>query len=218
LTNAKFDLEKYNKDIYDEHNIEEESSDSWLVVTPMIHFCREGDLKMCRYLFVNGADCRKGSDNGFWFPMHAAATQRYLYVCKWLYDHGARDDIRRANNYDECTPLYESVYIPTCFSSGTSTSQWLILNGALCQNDSDTIEDTLMRRYLNPNDRASNSVDKRPQLLLWAQETVQLHSTFLLCMLRQLADLLSAFIEDTIWKEKKRVVVKRELLITDMQY
>jgi hypothetical protein len=247
LTNAKFDLEKYNKDVNDEHNIEEDSH-GWLVVTPMIHFCSERDLKMCRYLFVNGADCRKVSDDGFWFPMYAAASNHHLHVCKWLlvYEHGARDDIRRANNIGECTPLYQSVYIRIfVLDFSPSTSQWLILKGALCQNDSGTIDDTLMRRDLNPNDRGIRCQDIRPQLLLWAQKTVQLHSAVLLFlggtisasaqessplqifngksgiteligdytgverrasklrMLRQLADflsdLLSAFLEDTIW-------------------
>jgi len=234
LTNAHFNLERYYKDINDEHNLE---NFSW-EITPMIYFCLKGDLKMCRYLFVNGADCRKGSDDGIWFPMLAAASKKHLHVCKWLYEHGARDDIRRATNVCVRTPLWDTVNFS--FGASTSTSQWLILNGALCQKDSDTIDDTRMRRDLNPNDKGGP--DKRPQLLLWAQETAQLHSTFLiflggtisaaaaqessplqifngksgimeligdyagverraskLRMLRQLADLLSAFLEDTIW-------------------
>ena len=234
LTNAKFNLERYYKDINAEHILE---NFSW-EITPMIYFCLKGDLKMCRYLFVNGADCRKGSDDGIWFPMLAAASKKHLHVCKWLYEHGARDDIRRATNVGVRTPLWDTVNFS--FGASTSTSQWLILNGALCQKDSDTIDDTRMRRDLNPNDKGGP--DKRPQLLLWAQETAQLHSTFLiflggtisaasaqessplqifngksgimeligdyagverraskLRMLRQLADLLSAFLEDTIW-------------------
>eukprot|EP00751_Fragilariopsis_kerguelensis_P014201 CAMPEP_0170761004 /NCGR_PEP_ID=MMETSP0733-20121128/1908_1 /TAXON_ID=186038 /ORGANISM="Fragilariopsis kerguelensis, Strain L26-C5" /LENGTH=266 /DNA_ID=CAMNT_0011100895 /DNA_START=181 /DNA_END=977 /DNA_ORIENTATION=- len=175
LTNAKFNLERYYKDINDEHNLEDYSN-LWVEISPMIYFCCEGDLKMCRYLFVNGADCRKGSDDGLWFPMLAAASRQHLHVCKWLYEHGARDDIRRATNIGERTPLYESVNFS--FGASTSTSQWLILNGALCQKDSDTIDDTLMRRDLNPNDKGGP--DKRLQLLLWAQETAQLHSTFLI--------------------------------------
>ena len=172
--------------------------------------------------------------------MLAAASKKHLHVCKWLYEHGARDDIRRATNVGVRTPLWDTVN----FSFGASTSQWLILNGALCQKDSDTLEDTRMRRDLNPNDKGGP--DKRPQLLLWAQETAQLRSTFLiflggtisaasaaqessplqifngksgimeligdyagvierraskLRMLRQLADHLSAFLEDTIHKK-----------------
>ena len=234
MTNAKFNLERYYKDINAEHILE---NFSW-EITPMIYFCLKGDLKMCRYLFVNGADCRKGSDDGIWFPMLAAASKKHLHVCKWLYEHGARDDIRRATNVCVRTPLWDTVNFS--FGASTSTSQWLILNGALCQKDSDTIDDTRMRRDLTPNDKGGP--DKRPQLLLWAQETAQLHSTFLiflggtisaasaqessplqifngksgimeligdyagverraskLRMLRQLADLLSAFLEDTIW-------------------
>ena len=234
LTNAHFNLERYYKDINDEHNLE---NFSW-EITPMIYFCCEGDLKMCRYLFVNGADCRKGSNDGIWFPMLAAASKKHLHVCKWLYEHGARDDIRRATNVCVRTPIWDTVNFS--FGASTSTSQWLILNGALCQKDSDTIDDTRMRRELDP--KRLGGPDKRPQLLLWAQETAQLHSTFLiflggtisaasaqelsplqifngksgimeligdyagverraskLRMLRQLADLLSAFLEDTIW-------------------
>ena len=45
-------------------------------VTPMIYFCRnKGDLKMCCYLFVNGATCTHSSSDGFWFPMYAAASK-----------------------------------------------------------------------------------------------------------------------------------------------
>ena len=49
LTNAKFNLERYYEDINAEHILE---NFSW-EITPMIYFCLKGDLKMCRYLFVN---------------------------------------------------------------------------------------------------------------------------------------------------------------------
>jgi hypothetical protein len=191
LTNAGFDLEKYDKDINeyqsaplihediddDDDDDDDDAYPDW-DVTPMIYFCRKGDLKMCRYLLVNGADCRKkGGYDAFWCPMYAAACRGHLDVCKWLYKHGARDDIRTRNwlRYTALRASFEK--------ADTSTCQWLIMNGALCQNNSDTIDDTIMRRDLSPqalNDPFIKFADVRPQLLLWAQEIVQLQSAFLI--------------------------------------
>ena len=181
LKNAGFDLEKYNNDINDEQNVPPAfigyGISTW-VVTPMIYFCGKGDLKMCRYLFVNGASCSKETSNRFWFPMYVAALESQTDVCKWLYEHGAKDDIKKKNSRG-FTPLRASVR--TGPSTSTSTSHWLILNGALCQNDSSTIDDTIMRRDLDPYDQYTTlSVDKLLQLLLLAQETVQFHNTFII--------------------------------------
>jgi hypothetical protein len=170
LKNAGFDLEKYNNDINDEQNVPPAfigyGISTW-VVTPMIYFCGKGDLKMCRYLFVNGASCSKETSNRFWFPMYVAALESQTDVCKWLYEHGAKDDIKKKNSWGY-TPLRASVKTDL----GTSTNHWLILNGALCQNDSSTIGDTIMKRDLDPH--------YRYKIVLWAQETVQFHNTFII--------------------------------------
>ena len=56
------DLDR-NYDHYDEDNDDDDDGDSYVVIniwvaTPRIYFCLKGDIKMCRYLFVNGASCR----------------------------------------------------------------------------------------------------------------------------------------------------------------
>lgn len=80
MKSAGFDLD--NNAINDEQRVHWAPDDIPEVydVTPMIHFCRTGDLKMCRYLFVNGASCTRVDDDGFWFPMYAAAMG-LLFAC-----------------------------------------------------------------------------------------------------------------------------------------
>ena len=58
------DLDR-NYDHYDEddEDDDDDDGDSYVVIsiwvaTPRIYFCLKGDIKMCRYLFVNGASCR----------------------------------------------------------------------------------------------------------------------------------------------------------------
>jgi hypothetical protein len=59
---------------------------------PMAYFVTKGDLKMCLYLFVNGA---KYTPTGTHFPLFLAAQKGYLDICKWLYMHGAKEDIQK---------------------------------------------------------------------------------------------------------------------------
>ena len=76
---------------------------------PITYFCRVGDLKMCRYLLSKGASTTATSTCGWWFPMYTAALGGHLDVCKWLYAHGAKEDMGRRNT-SGYTPLDGSFY------------------------------------------------------------------------------------------------------------
>ena len=94
--------------------------------TPLIWFCAVGDVKMVRYLLVNGADGRKENKNGTWFPMLAAGDSCNLEICKLLCMHGgAKGDVGKENIFGD-TPVKKAVEVDWV----QETTKWLILNGA----------------------------------------------------------------------------------------
>ena len=152
-----------------------------LRMRPMTYFCRIGDLKMCRYLLSKGASTMATPTSGFWFPMYTAALGGHLDVCKWLYNHGAKDDISRSNsgNY---TPLSAAVNEHSI--DRKNTSRWFILKGVLSLDEKPGFVDTgRMRRDLEPEHAYGVVYDERPQLLEWARQSVQNHSGFMTFLL-----------------------------------
>ena len=151
-------------------------------ITPMIYFCRLGNLDMCRYLFSRGADCTQSSSNNFWFPMYAAALGGSLDLCQWLFHHGgAKDDIGKKNSCNY-TPL--KVAINHNGKCGLEVSKWLILNGVLCipfnpdASIGSVITDDAVKNNLTPE--CGWTINRRPELLLWAREVVTTHQHFML--------------------------------------
>ena len=57
-------------------------------------------------------------------PMRQACCKRELNVCKWLYNHGAAEDISRANNFGN-TPMHRA-----CKNGHLSVCEWLYKVGA----------------------------------------------------------------------------------------
>ena len=144
---------------------------------PITYFCRIGDLEMCRYLLSKGASTTATSRDTWWFPMYAAGFGGQLHVCKWLYDHGAEDDAGRRNT-GIYTPLRCAV------SSSQACCRWFILKGVLSLDDKPGVVcPRLMRRDIAPRVRDGMLRDVRPQLLKWAQQSVQTHSSFMTFLL-----------------------------------
>ncbi|OEU17873.1 hypothetical protein FRACYDRAFT_238301 [Fragilariopsis cylindrus CCMP1102] len=155
----------------------------WERVTPMTNFVIKGDLKMCRYLFVNGAKCTRPTLARYKnFPLLMAAKEGHIDICKWLYMHGAKEDIQKLDLMGDGTPLRSTILTQRCFYAYTreyvkkkfSVSQWLILNGALCcqdYNDSGQIDEVVLKRDL--------SIDSRPMFLSWAQDELKIRNNFL---------------------------------------
>ena len=121
-------------------------------LTPMSYFSRKGDLPMMRWLYMKGADTRD-EDEGFWFPMYAAAYRGHLECCKWLYEHGASSDVKRETRsklQGSCglrpltvalsRKLLQPLTVPSMEHMQTRDKcadlcKWLVLKGALCQDD-----------------------------------------------------------------------------------
>ena len=142
---------------------------------PITYFCRVGDLKMCRYLLSKGASTTATSTDGFWFPMYTAALGGHLDVCKWLYAHGAEEDMGGRNT---------SGYTPLGCATSQACCRWFILKGVLSLDDKPGVVcPRLMRRDIGT--RVSDGLlrDVRPQLLKWAQQSVQTHSSFMTFLL-----------------------------------
>ena len=141
---------------------------------PMTYFCGIGDLKMCRYLLSKGASTTAANTDGFWFPTYAAALRDQLDVCKWLYAHGAKEDVGRRNSSD---------YSPLGCATSQACCRWFILKGVLSLDDKPGVVDPeRMRQRRGLQTRTRDSVyriDVRPQLLEWAQQSVQTHSGFM---------------------------------------
>ena len=130
--------------------------DLW-TAAPMGHFCRAGDLPMCRYLLAKGASITKACDSDdendddddhdddddsddddddeakyCSFPMMAAVRGGQLDVCKWLYNYGAASGVSRR------LQLFGNHKSSLWFAARSGDEgyfeigKWLILKGALC--------------------------------------------------------------------------------------
>ena len=152
-------------------------------ITAMGYFAWKGDLPMMRWLYVNGADTRD-VDVDFNYPMFAAATNGEVEACKWLFDHGAANDVKgRAR---EENSEYPDGLSPLALTFGLfdkrDLSRWLILNGALCRDDESGKLDVeiawqdLGVRY----GRKSRSFKERKALLEWATDLHRPRTSFLL--------------------------------------
>ena len=158
-----------------------------IIMTPMSYFSSCGDLPMMRWLYVNGADTR-GLDNPHYFPMYAAATGRAMVGAlrastiekqvKWLYFHGAAKDITRRN---------AAGWAPFNFllvDRERSLIQWLILNGALCQdgNESGMLDVGIIKTSFGRASKFQLSrkrfANARKDLLEWAVELHQTRTSF----------------------------------------
>ena len=105
-------------------------------VTPMIYFCRKGDIPVCQYLRSKGASTTGHSASTYRnFPMLSAVWADGLEMCKWLYENGAQSDVRRENRSGR-TPLRVAAA-----NNKDELVRWLVLHGALCADDSSDIVD-----------------------------------------------------------------------------
>jgi hypothetical protein len=136
--------------------------------TPMIHFSEKGDAKMCRYLVSRGASTTKAEDSNFHFPMYLAARNGHLDVCKFLYENGAENDVRRA------TESYWTPFIAAACNSRDEVLRWLVLHGALCADNSS--EDVCVERARIDHE---NEVRSCERLVEWAEEVIQSHSALI---------------------------------------
>ena len=144
-------------------------------VKPTGYFAGIGHLPMMRWLYVNGADTRD-VDVAINFPMYKAALRGHLRVCKWLFQHGAAGDIkRRAGNGR--TPLCASFFYSST-SEQRNVGRWLILNGALCKDDtSGDLDVELVKQDL---DLEYVRYEDRMVLFEWADDLHRARTSFLL--------------------------------------
>ena len=145
-------------------------------ITPMMHFAREGGLKMCRYLASRGASTTKASSCGDWSPMLAAAYGGHLDVCKFLFANGAKSNIRR-ESADGWTPLAYAA-----LNEDHEIVRWLVLEGALCIDDGSEISEG--GRFYPKSEWSLNvyfeRLDRsRERLVEWAEEVTQTHASII---------------------------------------
>ena len=166
-------------------------------IKPMGHFAEKGDLSMMRWLYVNGADTRD-VDVATYFPMYCAALMGRMEACKWLFQHGAAEDIKRKTPA-RLTPLGVSFGE----SRRRHLGRWLILKGALCKDgDTGDLDVDLMKSSLNRINANSadgddvplavlagriHSARERPELLKWAREHHQARFSFKIFMMGTLS-------------------------------
>jgi len=138
---------------------------------PMIYFCHEGDLKMCRYLLSRGASTTKTCETGFYCPMYAAAQEGHIKVCQFLFENGAKHDVRRENGQG-WTP-----FAVAAVQKRDEVVRWLALNGALCADDNSDVEG----HRIYPKNKSSdmrywskNDADKTcSRLVEWATDVTR---------------------------------------------
>ena len=171
---------------FDPDNLADAKSVSWYnavagdEIKPMGYFARKGDLPMMRWLYVNGADTRD-EDVAFFIPMYIAAAYGRMEACKWLFKHGAAKDVNRrtrekiSGNPNGYSPL--SVTFGKDLGKNRSFSRWLILNGALCNDDdSGELNVELVKEDLGFYLYA----EERKLLLEWANDLHRPRTSFLL--------------------------------------
>ena len=108
--------------------------------------------------------------------MYVAANKGYLDICKFLYFHGAKDDIRRVNR-SGMTP-----FLTAAGNWHDEVLQWLVLNGALCADDnSEVIEAARLEQNIRPRHYyVPNIYHSLTKLLEWAEEVIQDHASLLM--------------------------------------
>ena len=93
-------------------------------------------------------------------------------MCQWLFEVGASADITKADNNGH-TPMSIA-----CRKGHLSVCQWLILNGALNNEDDHVNEEVVIRDVFGPSTVSALEVQT------WTQEMIAVHSTFLDVVLR----------------------------------
>ena len=141
------------------------------VITAMGYFAGEEDLKMMRWLYVNGADTRD-EDVDIWFPMYAAARGGKIHACKWLAEHGAAGDVKRRCRSD-FVGHFRPLQAASTFNNDPALSRWLILNGALYKDGGAGALDT----NLLAEDLFESSLS-RVEMLGWVNEERQCRKDF----------------------------------------
>ena len=153
-------------------------------IEPMGYFAMKGDLPMMRWLYVNGADTRD-EDVPKYFPMQLAASDGGIEACQWLFAHGAAEDIKRRTRENiGRSPLCifgRFSFVPSnqrdLTLSYRKISRWLILNGALCNDDdSGELNVELVKEDLGFYLYA----EERKLLLEWANDLHRPRTSFLL--------------------------------------
>ena len=155
--------------------------EDYFKITPMGYFAQKGDLPMMRWLYANGANTRD-TNVSFWFPMYAATVHGHLDACKWLYEHGAADDITRNAVADAINQRPLKTAFETFRGVGTlRLSRWMILKGAICEsNGSGELDAEVMEEDLGDSRQifSHRHSREREKLLKWAQELYQRRKSF----------------------------------------
>ena len=178
-------------DLTSERVVDSPDDDGQWFATPMAHFCAAGDLKMARYLLSKGiptvrpvrADTSNGDDDDEEpnSPLEGALWMGKVHVCEWLFAHGAREEVEK-NAYNlGGDNLLRIALGPWKAGRGSSTPQWLILNGALSNRDG------------SPNKEATEALESYRgaesdyrRLLSWAKESLQTNRNVHLILLGSL--------------------------------
>ena len=170
-TTAKQKLEEAG---FEEGNFfEEDLTSEYVIMTPMIHFCLHGDLKMCRFLLSKGASTTESTHDFMWFPIVAAASEGHIDVLEWLCNHGAKQDIQKLDDGDRTTLKYIAQNNHALEEDKRrATLKWLILNGALEERPGE------ISYYLVERDMGFCGRDDRRSLLSWAEEAVNTYQSF----------------------------------------
>ena len=157
-------------------------------VSPTIHFCAAGDLKMIRYLVSKGIPTVRvradddDEDEEVLSPMDAALIMGQVHVCKWLFEHGAREEVENdAYNVGGNDHLLQTALWPYPAGRGSDTPQWLILNGALSSHDG-----TPNKEAIEAIETLGGPISQFRMLLSWAEDSFQTQTNVHLILLGSL--------------------------------
>ena len=195
--------------------------------SPMVHFCRAGDLTMCRFLLAKGAPTTEAPlPHSLSFPMMAAVRGGQLDVCKWLYDHGAASDVSTRLDNDRSSLWFATRSVD---ERHFEIGKWLILKGALCVSkgssnlaefDANAMVMDMAPRHVHllSEDIPDVQTDTRRMYLSWAEGALSDHKHFFtfLCGATLKAPLYSAAsLRDHLIKELRNAPAAN-ILVEDM--
>lgn len=166
---------------FDPDNVAHTRGTGVLECTSMAFASSKGWLDCCKYIFsqkngteqVNRENCLGST------PIKYACTNGHLDVETWLINHGAKNDVRRADKAG-LHPVSWSALV-----GKFDSMRWLLLRGCfeIFDDEHGRSSQVLVQSFIAATGSPSKAQRHRNRLISWASKTLQSRAAFVQCIL-----------------------------------